>query len=162
MTYKLRLMRAENAVLAALMPSGRKASSGLKPWNWILSSQRRRNWHIILSAACMIQPICILTAVLLRRRCRFCWTKPLHKKEAVLSDDGQQALLESTGDQSLWLLYDGIAEDRLHYRFWLVRCEGPDWLHCDGQWQSEGEYTIPIREAEDGPSPSNRRISKAI
>ena len=75
------------------------------------------------------------------------------QKEASLSTDGQQALLESDGGQTLWLLYDGIAEDRLHYRFWLVRCEGPDWLHCDGLWQSEGEYTIPIREAENNAQP---------
>ena len=84
------------------------------------------------------------------RRAANCAT-PRHP--AALLHDGQQALLESDGGQTLWLLYDGIAEDRLHYRFWLVRCEGPDWLHCDGLWQSEGEYTIPIREAENNAQP---------
>ena len=55
-------------------------------------------------------------------------------------------LLEEKGNQTLWLLYDGISEDRQNYRFWLVRCEGPDWKHSDGQIWSEGEYTVAIRE----------------
>ena len=68
------------------------------------------------------------------------------EKTAVISEDGQQALLEEKGNQTLWLLYDGISEDRQNYRFWLVRCEGPDWKHSDGQIWSEGEYTVAIRE----------------
>ena len=149
MTYKLRLMRAENAVLAALIPSLEEGMSGLEPVE--LDPEFPTEAEL---AHYFVSGMYDTTYMYINRRSpaqamQILLDEAFAQKEAVLSDDGQQALLESTGDQSLWLLYDGIAEDRLHYRFWLVRCEGPDWLHCEGQWQSEGEYTIPIREAED-------------
>lgn len=149
MTYKLRLMRTENAVLAALMPSLEEGMSGLEP------VELEPEFPTVPELAhYFVSGMYDTTYMYINRRSpaqamQILLDEAFAQKEVVLSDDGQQALLESTGDQSLWLLYDGIAEDRLHYRFWLVRCEGPDWLHCDGQWQSEGEYTIPIREAED-------------
>ncbi|MFQ8583591.1 MAG: hypothetical protein ACLSA6_14265 [Holdemania massiliensis] len=48
------------------------------------------------------------------------------------SHQRRRATGPSGGNQTLWLLYDGISEDRQNYRFWLVRCEGPDWA-SDGQ-----------------------------
>ena len=149
MTYKLRLMRAENAVLAALIPSLEEGMSGLEP------VELNPEFPTVPELAhYFVSGMYDTTYMYINRRSpaqamQILLDEAFAQKEAVLSDDGQQALLESAGDQSLWLLYDGIAEDRLHYRFWLVRCEGPDWLHCEGQWQNEGEYTIPIREAED-------------
>lgn len=136
-------------MLAALMPSLEEGMSGLEPVE--LDPEFPTEAEL---AHYFVSGMYDTTYMYINRRSpaqamQILLDEAFAQKEAVLSDDGQQALLESTGDQSLWLLYDGIAEDRLHYRFWLVRCEGPDWLHCDGQWRSEGEYTVPIREAED-------------
>ena len=149
MTYKLRLMRAENAVLAALVPSLEEGMSGLEPVE--LDPELPTEAEL---AHYFVSGMYDTTYMYINRRSpaqamQILLDEAFAQKEAVLGDDGQQALLESTGDQSLWLFYDGITEDRLHYRFWLVRCKGVDWLHCEGQWQSEGEYTIPIREVED-------------
>ncbi|WP_308560148.1 helix-turn-helix transcriptional regulator [uncultured Holdemania sp.] len=153
MTYKLRLMRAENAVLAALMPSLEEGMSGLEPVE--LEPEFPAVPELVHY---FVSGLYDTTYMYINRRSpaqamQILLDEAFAQKEASLSTDGQQALLESDGGQTLWLLYDGIAEDRLHYRFWLVRCEGPDWLHCDGLWQSEGEYTIPIREAENNAQP---------
>lgn len=146
MTYRIRLMQGQEAVLAAVIHTLTDGTTGLK-----LTEDEPILPKNELSAHSFVSGAYDTTYMYVSRRSpaqalQFLLEQDFAEKTAVISEDGQQALLEENGNQTLWLLYDGISEDRQNYRFWLVRCEGPDWKHSDGQIWSEGEYTVAIRE----------------
>ena len=146
MTYRIRLMQGQEAVLAAVIHILTDGTTGLK-----LTEDEPILPKNELSAHSFVSGAYDTTYMYVSRRSpaqalQFLLEQDFAEKTAVISEDGQQALLEENGNQTLWLLYDGISEDRQNYRFWLVRCEGPDWKHSDGQIWSEGEYTVAIRE----------------